>query len=215
MTKLDLLPRELLVRTSDVDHADWNYRPVLGFIQRARFRLIRSVLRTISGSSALEVGYGSGVFFPELRKHFTELSGIDPHRYPDEVASSLRDVGIEAILRCGSVTAMPFNTGSFDAVVAVSALEYVDDIDTACREIIRVLRPGGSLVLVSPGKSPLLDAGLKFLGDEDAWKNYGNRREALITALDRHFDVTTLRRWPWPGLPWFTVYRLLHLVPRR
>jgi len=214
LPRIELLPQDLLVQTSEVDHADWNYRPLLGKLQRTRFQLIKALLQNESGSDLLEVGYGSGVFFPELLKICASIAGIDPHEKQNEVLVELEKAGITADLRSGSVSDMPFDDNSFDVVVAVSALEYVDDINDACMEIIRVLRPGGSVALVTPGKSPILDAGLKLLGDEDADSNYGDRRENLIAALDSHFVRQESKNWPWPGLPWFTVYRALRLVPK-
>ncbi len=213
-SNVELLPRELLVQTSEVDHADWNYRPILGTLQRARFELIRLLLADTRGDDLLEVGYGSGVFFPELRKVCPQISGIDPHDMVEEVSESIANAGIRADLRSGSVSEMPFDDDSFDVVVAVSALEYVEDIDAACHEIIRVLRPGGVVALVTPGKSPILDLGLNLLGGEDADDNYGNRRETLLTALDRYFTRQKTKSWPWPGIPWLTVYRALRLVPK-
>jgi len=189
LPKIELLSKELLVRTSDVDHADWNYRPILGKLQRVRFQLIKSLLRNVQGEHLLEVGYGSGVFFPELLKVCSKISGIDPHPKNQLVQESLLEVDIEADLRSGTGSKMDFPDATFDVVAAVSALEYVEEIDEACREIIRVLKPNGTLVLVTPGKSPILDAGLKMLGDEDADSNYGDRRENLIAALDRHFNT--------------------------
>lgn len=212
---IELLPPEMLVTTSAVDHADWNYRPVLGKLQRVRFQLVKSLLDDTEGSDLLEVGYGSGVFFPELQKHTRRISGIDIHTCEAEVTEKIRTAGIEADLHSGDVCSMPFDDDSQDIVVAVSALEYVTEIDKACTEIIRVLRKDGVVVVVTPGKSPILDAGLKLMGGEDAEENYGDRREKLVAALDRHFEVEKIRRWPWPGIPWFTVYRALRLVPKR
>ena len=214
LPKIELLPQELLVRTSDVDHADWNYKPLLGKLQRVRFQLVKSLIEGRKLSNLLEVGYGSGVFFPELLKHCEHISGIDIHSKEKEVLCMMVRAGIEASLQSGDVCSMPFADKSFDAVVAVSALEYVSEIDLACEEIIRVLRNDGIVVLVSPGKSPILDAGLKVLGDEDADGNYGDRREKLISALSRYFTITRIKRWPCPGIPWLTVYRALCLTPK-
>ena len=213
-SKIALLPKESLVQTSEVDHADWNYRPILGTLQRARFHLIKKLLRDTSCSDLLEVGYGSGVFFPELMKHTRNISGIDIHEFPEEVTAKVADAGIKADLHAGSVCEMPFADNSMDVVVAVSALEYVEEIDVACLEIKRVLRDGGFAAIVTPNKSPILDFGLKILGGEDADGNYGNRRERMAEALERHFDVAAIKRWPWPGLPWFTVYRAYRLLPK-
>ena len=211
---IELLPRESLVTTSEVDHADWNYSSLLGFLQRTRFRLVRSLIRGRIGGDLLEIGYGSGIFFPELQKYCDHISGIDIHPFDREVMESIRDLSIEADLRSGDVCHMPFGDASFDTAVVVSALEYVEDIDTACREIVRVLKPDGVLIAVTPGKSQILDTALKLFGGEDAYRNYGDRRERLVPALSRHFDTEKLIHWPWPGMPAITAYRALRLRPK-
>lgn len=210
LPKIKLLPRDLLVRTSKVDHADWNYRPLLGYLQRIRFRLIASLLKDRSDDSVLEIGYGSGVFFPTLLQHFETVSGIDIHDKVPEVTAALAKADIAAHLLSGDAASMAFEDDSFDCAVAVSSLEYVEAIDEACREIVRVLRPGGSLFVVTPGQSVILDTGLRIVGGEDAEDNYGDRREKLISTLQQHFRTETVRRWP-AYLPGLTVYNALHL----
>src|SRR5580704_7424153 len=95
---LSLLPEQALLVTSEIDHANWNYRPLLGRIQRLRFDLIRSILRGTHATRLLEIGYGSGVFFPELSKYADELHGIDPHPFPEKVRTVLAQNGVTANL---------------------------------------------------------------------------------------------------------------------
>lgn len=106
----------------------------------------------------LEIGYGSGVFLPELAKRCDELYGIDPHRAAASVARNLAAHRVHAGLFSGSAVALPFQEASIDCLVAVSCLEYVEPFDHAVAEFKRVLKPGGSLVFVTPSNSPLLDA---------------------------------------------------------
>jgi SAM-dependent methyltransferase len=49
-----------------------------------------------------------------------------------------------------SLTALPFPRGSFDLVVALTVLCSVDDDGLALRELVRVLAPGGALLLMEP-----------------------------------------------------------------
>ena len=184
---MKLLPPELLIKTGEVDCADWNYRPVLGWIQRLRFKQIISLLAGIRCQRLLEVGYGSGVFMPELDAYCEELYGIDIHSENDKVRQVLERFGITAKLYSGSAESMVFEDNFFDCVVAVSALEFVHDIDAASREINRVLKPSGHLVLVTPAHSQIVDTGLWILTGERASKNYDNRRELVIPALLKHF----------------------------
>lgn len=186
--RLALLPEEALIRTGPVDHADWNYRPLLGRVQRTRFGLIRRLLGEQASGRLLEIGYGSGVFMPELARHAGELFGIDPHPMPTEVETVLRNHGVQASLLSGSAESLPYADDFFDCVVSVSAMEYVVDIESGCREIRRVLKPGGRLVLATPGASPIWDLALRLSTGENS-DQYADRREQLLPTLKRHFTV--------------------------
>jgi SAM-dependent methyltransferase len=185
---LKLLPESALVRTGPVDHADWNYRPLIGSVQRIRFNLVRTLLSGRRYGRILEIGYGSGVFMPELAWRSTELYGIDPHPMPREVEKVLGEHGVKASLVTGSAESLPYEAGFFDAVVSVSAIEYVEDIDRASREIIRVLNPGGVLIVATPGVSPIWDLALRLSTGEDP-KQYADRRQRLLPSLKRNFEV--------------------------
>jgi ubiquinone/menaquinone biosynthesis C-methylase UbiE len=185
-----------LIRTGPVDHADWNFKPILGWIQQQRFRLALSLLPKDRVGRILEIGYGSGVFLPELSRHCEKLHGIDIHSWNEAIAGELVKQGVSAQLRAGNAEALPFDSQSFDLAVAVSSLEFVADVSAACREIARVLKRNGSLILVTPGHSPLVDLGLRLLTGESAKKDYGERRQSLMTLVAEHFCVKESRLFP-------------------
>jgi ubiquinone/menaquinone biosynthesis C-methylase UbiE len=183
---LELLPASALLRTGPVDHADWNYRPLIGYVQKLRFRLIKRLLGAQRFGRLLEIGYGSGVFMPELAKHAGELFGIDPHPMPDAVQQVLLQHGIRASLTSGTAERLPYPDDFLDCVVSVSAMEYVPDIDAACSELRRVLRPGGAIVIATPGSSPLWDLALRLSTGENP-QQYADRRQRLLPSLKSMF----------------------------
>ena len=119
--RLRLLPREALVKTSKIDHADWNFMPVLAFLQRKRFRMAVSLLPPKRLPRMLEIGYGSGVFMPELATHCEELYGIDVHDKGSEVLRSLRTFKVTANLFRSAAEAMPFPDAFFNAAMPLAA----------------------------------------------------------------------------------------------
>jgi ubiquinone/menaquinone biosynthesis C-methylase UbiE len=54
---------------------------------------------------------------------------------------------------CGSITSLPFGDGAFDAVVCLEAVEHVRDAELALREMRRVLRPEGIVLVSTPNAS--------------------------------------------------------------
>ena len=210
--RLRLLPREDLVATSELDRAEWNYRPLLGFLQRKRFELARSLLGEAVHDRLLEVGYGSGVFMPTLAQRCRALHGVDRHGQQRQVARRLAGHGVRAELESADVCQLPYGDSLFECVVAVSTLEFVEPIEAAVAELARVLRPDGFLVVVTPGRSPLLDLALKAATGESARRNYADRRRRLVPQLLRRFQATADRRFP-TILGRRAVYRALRLEP--
>jgi SAM-dependent methyltransferase len=208
---IHLLRRDLLVRTGPVDHADWSYRGVLGWLIRRRYHMVLRLMGTDHFARLLEVGYGSGVFLPELVRHADEVAGVDIHDKLGEVARALDMDGVKARLTHCVGERLPFEDASFDAIVALSVLEFVDDMERTARELSRVLAPGGSLFVITPGKSALVDLGLRVLTGRSAQSDFGDRRERVIPALERTFQVTRRIQFPLQfGLKLYTGLRLTH-----
>jgi ubiquinone/menaquinone biosynthesis C-methylase UbiE len=197
----DLLPPDELEKTGPVDHADWNYTGLLGAISRIRFRLVEYLLGGRTANRLLEIGYGSGIFLPELKRHARYVFGIDVHSAGSRVANRLTAHYTEAQLCQASASALPFANESFDAIVALSTLEFVGDLESACRELSRVLTTDGVLVVVLPGHSPVVDLGLRALTGADPNKDFSDRRQKVIPTLLDHFArVVMLSVPPVPGL---------------
>jgi len=85
----------------------------------------------------LEVGVGTGRFAESLAVRY----GLDPS--PGMLGLAERR-GIRAVLGFGE--ALPFKSGSFDFVLTVFVIEFVDDLRGFLAEQARVLKPSGALV---------------------------------------------------------------------
>ena len=212
---MDLLPETALVKTSDLDQGQWNYHGVLGWVSRQRIGMVDRLLAGVTTGRLLEVGYGSGIFMPALSRHCTTLDGIDVHDVPDRVAASLAEHGVTADLRTGSVTALPYPDASMDTVVCISVLEFVDDLDAACRELRRVTAPGGRVVVVTPGHSAVLDLGLRLLTGERAEDTFQGRRQRIQPTLARHFSLGRSIAMPPLSPPVARLYTALLLTTDR
>jgi SAM-dependent methyltransferase len=214
---LHLLPRDALVKTNPLDQGDWNFRPVLGWVQRLRLRCVASVLATAPRAARLlEVGYGSGIFMPELSRRADTRFGADVHDAGAAVRTKLAAHGAPAELLRASAGALPYGTGAFDTVVTVSTLEFVPDVDAAVAELVRVTARDGRLVIVTPGQSALLDLGLRVLSGERAEDSFEGRRALVVPAVERRARILEVRALP-PvvGNRVLPLYRVLVATPNR
>ncbi len=102
-----------------------------------------------------DLGCGPGVILCSLlaRKPTWEGVGLDVSHPALQYAARLaahRRVGARAKFAAGDLTDLPYPNQSFDLVVASEVLEHVPDIQKALRELARVLRPGGKVVMTVP-----------------------------------------------------------------
>ena len=98
----------------------------------------------------LDAGMGGGVVCQELERRGWRVAGVDISPRMVELAHArlphLRDRLVE-----GSILALPYDDGRFDAVVVTGVLEYVEgQLAVALSEVSRVLRPGGAAVVTLP-----------------------------------------------------------------
>jgi 2-polyprenyl-3-methyl-5-hydroxy-6-metoxy-1,4-benzoquinol methylase len=162
--RLILPPRALVPKTAPDDPVDYYFKPLTARVYRARLRLARSLLGDRPLDSIIEVGYGSGIFLPELARCTRRLAGIDIHGEARRVQEMLSRLGISADLREASLFEIPFEDGEFDALVCLSVLEHITDLDGALSEFGRVLRPGGVVVLGFPVRNAITDAFFRTVG---------------------------------------------------
>jgi SAM-dependent methyltransferase len=148
----------------------------------------------------LDIGYGSGIFFPELTRRADVVFGIDIHPHGARARSELSDCGVEATLAQGDAMALPFRDGSFDAVVCVSTLEFVSDPALVLTEAHRVTRPGGVVLAISPRPVAWADRVYSALVGFDPESDFRGGRTRVQRALDT--VALPLERRPRPrGLP--------------
>src|SRR5437868_8080142 len=129
MPGLRLPPRRLVSKPDPDDPIDYYYRPLTAPLYRARLRQALALLGPGPFESMLDVGYGSGVFLPELARRTRRLVGVDVHGGRAGVESMARALGIEVELCNASLFELPFGDGEFGALVCVSVLEHLRDLD--------------------------------------------------------------------------------------
>lgn len=127
---------------------DAAYDAAHGHVLRARFNAVVEALGPGPGE-VLDGGMGPGRLCAELDRGGWRVSGVDLSASMVEMAR-LRIPHARDRLVQGSIEAVPFGDASFDAATAMGVLEYVDDVEAALRELARVIRPGGSLVVTIP-----------------------------------------------------------------
>jgi ubiquinone/menaquinone biosynthesis C-methylase UbiE len=120
-------------------HAD--ERSLAVFVELGRFT---------SSDRLLDSGCGPGIVSRHLARRVRQVTGIDVTRAMVEVArreAAADGLGNTEFLE-GNMTSLPFESGVFDGAVTRYTFHHLDTPLEALRELVRVTRPGGRIVVV-------------------------------------------------------------------
>jgi dolichol-phosphate mannosyltransferase len=128
------------VKAADYDHRAFDsWIPLQRYWQRARFRIIQDFLS--DEGWVLDIGCGSSRIVQTLPRVVGMDLALRKLRW-------LRAPG-RPLLQ-GDMNRLPFRDGAFDAVVSSEVIEHIPRKDVRLEELVRVIRPGGALVLGTP-----------------------------------------------------------------
>jgi len=108
---------------------------------------LRAVGRLIPEGVGLEVGVGSGRFASPLGVRL----GVDPS---DRMLEKALGRGVDVVKAVGEV--LPVRDSCLDYVLMVTTVCFLDDVVSVFREVYRVLKPGGSVVVAFIDRESML-----------------------------------------------------------
>ncbi len=115
--------------------------------QERRFSMIRLAMGDRVKGKVLEDGCGVGAYVTQLSNLGGVVVGLER-----DVERALEARKKNAHILCGAGENLPFGEGVFDALLSHEVIEHVEDDRKAIREMARVLKPGGRLVLFCPNR---------------------------------------------------------------
>jgi SAM-dependent methyltransferase len=197
VTDVDLAPsdslREVYERRGSEEYAE----PVVPdpSLDRKFAVLTEEVASLLPASAYLDAGCGDGRFLaalPALGPIPSRVVGVD---IADSILATARRAvdaaGLDAELVRGNLESLPLKDAEFDLVVSIQVLEHLLDPAAGVRELARVLRPGGTLLLSTDNRRRLVTKTLN--GPRWLLASLFRRRNSRVKIAFPHADFTRRR----------------------
>lgn len=192
-----LLPKKKsLICTSSEDPHPFYYKPFIKYFYRYRLQMILNLLGNHFYNNIIDIGYGSGILFPELSQRSRSVSGVDIHDLSGPVSKTLNDQGVCPELKNGEIVDIPFGNEMFDGVVALSVLEYIRDLDRAIKEILRVTTKDALIVIGIPSINIVTALGHMLNGTLTPFSKYVQDERNILKKMDEYFILREIHTFP-------------------
>ena len=179
-------------------YADWRSASLGTITEAIEQRVLLDMIGSRAGIRFLDAGSGDGALVCAAAARGAEAVGVDSDPAMLAAARSrAASLGVQASFLDGRVERLPFPDASFDVVASATVLCFVTDAASAVREMARVLRPGGRLVLGELGRWSFWAARRRVRGwlGSATWKAARFRSSGELRALTEQagLSVTALR----------------------
>ncbi|HWS27266.1 MAG TPA: methyltransferase domain-containing protein [Xanthomonadales bacterium] len=158
-------------------------------------RLIFDLAGSLAGQRVLDIGTGDGQYAIHAALRGAQVTAVDSSQEMLEAARQRADEqGVHLVLQLGNVSKLPFRDDAFDVVLAVTVLCLVPDAELAVREMARVLRPGGRLLLGDLGPYNFWAAGRRLRAWLGApfWRNAHFRSQRQLRGMVSKAGLTVV-----------------------
>lgn len=143
----------------------------------------KKALEGISGN-ILEIGFGTGLSLRHYPEEVQKITTVDTNIGLNKKAIvRIAETGIAVENHVLNAEKLPFADNYFDNIVSQMTLCSIDDVAGAARELLRVLKPGGTFYFMEHGASP--DSNVK------KWQDRWNPIQKVIGGgcrCNRHID---------------------------
>ncbi len=128
----------------------WFATPHGQYVFRHEREIIMELLDIIPGIYTLDIGCGTGIYTNELCEAGARVVGVDISPEMLAIAADKnRQHGDSVSFLTADAAALPFADNSFDLVTSISAMEFYERPRESMQEMVRVLKPGGHMVVAT------------------------------------------------------------------
>jgi len=176
------------------DFSSFYYFPLINNYYLKRIKLTTSLIEDASGS-VLEIGFGSGIMFYQLKDKFSNLFGLCTCEDTALIQRGLQSDNVNAILSRGDAHNIPFKDKSLDCVIGMSVFEHFVNLEQPFKEVKRVLKDDGIFICSFPVKNVIMSCWFKLVRFDEK-KEHPSGSKYMLKMLKENFNVERILKFP-------------------
>ena len=198
-------------RNVNQDLMDWLYSGLTGKFQLRGHQVVGRWSKKFTEKRVIEIGCGHGHHLLYGEQNYKNYIGLDiEYKYAATVQSRYENAAVVN----GDAYQLPFADNSTDAVLSIYNLQHLKKLDTGLKEIYRILKPEGELLIGLPAEGGFAyDLGRDLTSKPYMEKKYGidydtvvhyehcNTFKDIVRNLEKDYEIINRRYIPFPFLP--------------
>ncbi len=166
------------------------------YYQSTEWQSVSKILQGRKGC-ALDVGAGRGIASYALAREGFEVTSLEPDTSNLVGTGAIDELALDTGLPISTVSnvseRLPFNEAEFDVVFARAVLHHMQELNEGCRELARVLKPGGLLLAVREHVISRVEDLPVFLASHPLHRLYGGENAYLLSCYRDALESAGLR----------------------
>ena len=157
----------------------------------------------------LDFGSGSGVFLYSLAKNFKEVYGLDvATKSMDYIKKRFNLKNLKIIKNEGEK--LPFKDNYFDIVYAADVLEHIDNSDTIYKELKRIIKPNGQLIVSGPTENIIYWLAKKIIFRRKSASEHYDNIEDVMKKSEKFFKTDKKKTIPSRIIAGFKIFSAIN-----
>jgi len=181
--------------------------PLINWLFWQRLHVVMNyVEKNAPYAQTLDFGCGGGVMLPFLAKMSERVIATDTDMLPLEKMQKHFPLAANVVVCDADKSPIRnFKTSSFDLLIALDVLEHIKDLSRTLDELLRLLKPGGRMVISGPTENLAYRLGRKLAGPEYSGEYHERGVEEIFSLLSRKVRMERVAKLYWP-IPLFEIF---------
>jgi ubiquinone/menaquinone biosynthesis C-methylase UbiE len=181
--------------------------PLVRWIFWKRLKVMLKISK--KAEKVLDFGAGSGVFLYSLSKNFKKVYGLDVEvKSMNYIKNRFNLNNLHIIKNEGQ--SLPFQDNFFDIVYAADVLEHVENPEKIYKELSRIIKPKGYLIVSGPTENLIYELCKKIIFRRKSASEHYSTIEDVIRQSSYKFKIEKIATLPFRFFPGFKVFRAVN-----